>query len=72
MVSGVLKSLRLLDLKTGHQPVKLLSGKLTNVLIGAWPAESSLYFDTFVQKNKTIRFPQQGFHSIASLSAKKV
>ena len=31
-----------------------------------------MYFDTLVQKNKTIRFPQQSFYPITSFPTKKV
>ena len=48
----------LLNIQTGHQPVKLLPGKVPGFRTVPGPTVSSLHGQPFVDQNKTIAFPK--------------
>ena len=67
-----LECFRLVDLKTGHEPVELLPGQLFYFQLVSGPAEPALDFHTFIQQYKSIGFPEQGFDPVTAFSAEKI
>jgi hypothetical protein len=59
-------SLGLFNVQSGHQPVKLLPGKVPGFRTVPRPTISSLHCQPFVDQYKTIAFPKQRLDPVAS------
>ena len=61
----------LVDIDTGHEPVKLSPGQISDFGLFPWPLVSSMYRQLFIDQYKTVSITEQGFDPVPSSSAEK-
>lgn len=55
-----LQSLWLVDIDTGHEPVKLSPGQVSDLGLSPGPLVSTMYRQLFIDQHKTVSITEQG------------
>lgn len=66
-----LECLWLLDLQPGHEPVELLPGELSYLILVPWPPEPAIDREPFIQKDDAVFFIQDRLDSVMAPSAEE-
>ncbi len=65
------QSLWLVDIDTGHEPVKLSPGQISDFGLFPWPLVSSMYRQLFIDQYKTVSITEQGFDPVSAPAAEQ-
>ncbi len=66
------QSLWLVDIDTGHEPVKLSPGQISDFGLFPGPLVSSMYRQLFIDQYKTVSITEQGFDPVSAAGAETV
>ena len=61
----------LVDIDTGHEPVKLSPGQISDFGLFPWPLVSSMYRQLFIDQYKTVSITVQGFDPVSASAAEQ-
>ena len=61
----------LVDIDTGHEPVKLSPGQISDFGLFPWPLVSSMYRQLFIDQYKTVSITEQGFDPVSAPAAEQ-
>ena len=66
-----LQRLGLVDIDTGHEPVKLSPGQISDLGLFPGPLVSTMYRQLFIDQYKTVSITEQGFDPVSAPTAEQ-